>query len=94
MLGKCNGISKAIRIIEEGLNTGLDRVDGGELAENLGALYDYCVRRLTLANARNDDALMQEVQRLIEPLAQAWADMKGAAPAEAVDSNRVVLQEA
>jgi flagellar protein FliS len=94
VLGKCNGISKAIRIIEEGLNTGLDRVDGGELAENLGALYDYCVRRLTLANARNDDALMQEVQRLIEPLAQAWADMKGAAPAEAVDSNRVVLQEA
>ncbi len=95
VLGKCNGISKAIRIIEEGLNTGLDRVDGGELAENLGSLYDYCVRRLTLANARNDDAMMQEVQRLIEPVAQAWMDMKGAAaPAEAVDSTRSVLQEA
>ena len=92
---KCNAISKAIRIIEEGLNTGLDRVDGGELAENLGALYDYCVRRLTLANARNDDSIMQEVQRLIEPVAQAWMDMKGAAaPAEAVDSTRSVLQEA
>ena len=92
---KCNAISKAIRIIEEGLNTGLDRVDGGELAENLGSLYDYCVRRLTLANARNDDAMMQEVQRLIEPVAQAWMDMKGAAaPAEAVDSTRSVLQEA
>ena len=95
VLGKCNGISKAIRIIEEGLNTGLDRVDGGELAENLGSLYGYCVRRLTLANARNDDAMMQEVQRLIEPVAQAWMDMKGAAaPAEAVDSTRSVLQEA
>lgn len=95
VLGKCNAISKAIRIIEEGLNTGLDRVDGGELAENLGSLYDYCVRRLTLANARNDDAMMQEVQRLIEPVAQAWMDMKGAAaPAEAVDSTRSVLQEA
>lgn len=95
VLGKCNAISKAIRIIEEGLNTGLDRVDGGELAQNLGALYDYCVRRLTLANARNDDTMMQEVQRLIEPVAQAWMDMKGAAaPAEAVDSTRSVLQEA
>ena len=95
VLGKCNAISKAIRIIEEGLNTGLDRVDGGELAQNLGALYDYCVRRLTLANVRNDDAIMQEVQRLIEPVAQAWMDMKGAAaPAEAVDSTRSVLQEA
>ena len=92
---KCNAISKAIRIIEEGLNTGLDRVDGGELAQNLGALYDYCVLRLTLANVRNDDAIMQEVQRLIEPVAQAWMDMKGAAaPAEAVDSTRSVLQEA
>lgn len=95
VLGKCNAVAKAIRIIEEGLNTGLDRVDGGELAENLGALYDYCVRRLTLANARNDDSIMQEVQRLIEPVAQAWMDMKGAAaPAEAVDSTRSVLQEA
>lgn len=95
VLGKCSAISKAIRIIEEGLNTGLDRVDGGELAQNLGALYDYCVRRLTLANARNDDTMMQEVQRLIEPVAQAWMDMKGAAaPAEAVDSTRSVLQEA
>lgn len=95
VLGKCNAISKAIRIIEEGLNTGLDRVDGGELAQNLGDLYDYCVRRLTLANARNDDAILQEVQRLIEPVAQAWMDMKGAAaPAEAVDSTRSVLQEA
>lgn len=95
VLGKCNAISKAIRIIEEGLNTGLDRVDGGELAKNLGALYDYCVLRLTLANARNDDTILQEVQRLIEPVAQAWMDMKGAAaPAEAVDSTRSVLQEA
>ncbi len=95
VLGKCSAISKAIRIIEEGLNTGLDRVDGGELAQNLGALYDYCVLRLTLANVRNDDAIMQEVQRLIEPVAQAWMDMKGAAaPAEAVDSTRSVLQEA
>ena len=38
---KCNSIAKAIRIIEEGLSTALDRVDGGPLAENLGALYDY-----------------------------------------------------
>ncbi len=98
VLGKCNAISKAIRIIEEGLNTGLDHIDGGELAQNLGALYDYCVRRLTLANARNDDAILQEVQRLIEPVAQAWLEMKGASSAstaaESVDSVRSVLQEA
>lgn len=78
VLGKVNGISKAIRILEEGLSTALDRVDGGELAENLGALYDYCMHRLILANARNDDAMMLEVMRLIEPVAQGWNEIKRA----------------
>jgi flagellar protein FliS len=74
--GKCNAISRALRILEEGLSTGLDRVDGGQLAENLAALYDYCTRRLILANAQNDDAILQEVQRLIEPVAQGWKSIK------------------
>ena len=73
---KCNSIAKAIRIIEEGLSTALDREGGGALAENLGALYDYCLRRLILANARNDDALMEEVMHLIEPIAQGWNEIK------------------
>ena len=76
VLGKVNAISKALRIIEEGLSTALDRVDGGELASNLGALYDYCMHRLILANARNDDAMMQEVMKLIEPVAQGWNEIK------------------
>ena len=54
---KCNSIAKALRIIEEGLLTALDREAGGELAENLGALYEYCVQRLIQANIRNDDAV-------------------------------------
>lgn len=98
VLGKVNGISKAIRIIEEGLSTALDRVDGGELAENLGALYDYCVHRLILANARNDDAMMLEVMRLIEPVAQGWNEIKkpGAAAGTAPSAipGRPVMAEA
>ncbi|QJY34537.1 flagellar export chaperone FliS [Diaphorobacter sp. JS3050] len=76
VLTKCNSITKAVRILEEGLMTALDREAGGELAQNLGAVYDYSLRRLVLANARNDDAMMQEVVRLIEPIAQGWKDMK------------------
>ncbi len=74
--GKCAAVSKALRIIEEGLMTGLDTVDGGELAANLEALYNYATLRLILANARNDDLIFQEVQRLIEPLAQSWKAIK------------------
>jgi flagellar protein FliS len=80
--GKCTAISRALRILEEGLTTGLDRVDGGELADNLAALYDYCTRRLILANAQNDDDILQEIQRLIETVAQGWKEIKkGAATA-------------
>jgi len=84
--GKCEAIARALRILEEGLSTGLDRVDGGQLAENLAALYDYCTRRLILANAQNDDAILQEVQRLIEPVAQGWKGMKPGAVAEPATS--------
>ena len=73
---KCGSISKAVRILEEGLMTALDRQAGGALADNLGALYDYSLRRLILANARNDDAMLQEVARLIALIAQGWKDMK------------------
>jgi flagellar protein FliS len=98
ILGKCNAISKALRILEEGLTTALDRVDGGELAENLNSLYDYCMRRLILANAKNDDAIMLEVMQLIEPIALAWNEIKRnpvapGAVAEMPASNRSALSE-
>ncbi len=86
ILGKCNAISKAVRILEEGLSTALDKVDGGELAQNLGNVYEYSVRRLVLANARNDDAAMLEVMRLIEPIATGWNEIKSAGAAVALPS--------
>lgn len=73
---KCNAISKALRILQEGLITALDRQDGGDLAANLFELYDYCVRRLMEANAKNSDAMLQEVMRLIEPIGLAWGQIK------------------
>lgn len=73
---KCDAITRALRILQEGLMTGLDLVDGGEIAQNLNALYEYCVQQLVLANARNDDALLKEVYGLIEPVAQGWKAIK------------------
>jgi flagellar protein FliS len=65
-----------VRIIEEGLMTALDREAGGELAQNLEALYDYSLRRLILANAHNDDVMLEEVAHLFEPIAQGWNQIK------------------
>lgn len=65
-------LGKAVRILEEGLKGGLNPAQGGELVVNLRALYDYCIKRLTLANLRNDVSLVEEVVGLIAPVAQSW----------------------
>jgi len=75
---KCEHISTAVRIIDEGLTSGLNLETGGEIAANLKRLYDYCNMRLTTANARNDDALLAEVIEIITPLALAWKQIRGA----------------
>jgi flagellar secretion chaperone FliS len=72
VLAKCNAITRALRILTEGLQTSLDKEEGGELARNLSALYEYCSQRLLYANVNNDDAALQEVARLIAPVADGW----------------------
>ncbi|XAH23039.1 flagellar export chaperone FliS [Xylophilus sp. GW821-FHT01B05] len=89
--GKGEHITKAVRLIEEGLRMGLDDTDGGEIASNLRTLYDYSVRRLTIANLRNDDAPLAEVQSLIETVAEGWrgiAGSTGRAPQAALAAGR------
>lgn len=65
-------LSKAIDIINNGLNAGLDLEKGGEMAENLSALYDYMSRRLLHANLHNDEQAITEVLALLENIADAW----------------------
>jgi flagellar secretion chaperone FliS len=72
---KCSNIVIAVRILEEGLKGGLNLEQGGDIAQNLSNLYDYCVVRLTQANARNDMAALEEVMRLVEPIASGWKQM-------------------
>jgi len=72
---KCSNIVIAVRILEEGLKGSLNLEQGGEIARNLHDLYGYCVVRLTQANARNDLSALDEVTRLIEPIASGWKQM-------------------
>lgn len=70
--GKGLALSKAIDIITNGLKMGLDMEKGGELAENLSALYDYMTQRLMIANLHNDVKVIEEVETLLENIASAW----------------------
>ena len=72
---KCEAISKAIAIIEDGLIASLDLEVGGELAERLARLYEYMLLRLVEANTNNHSAPLEEVGRLLSELASAWASI-------------------
>lgn len=72
---KGRAIGRAARIVEEGLKSSLNVNEGGQLAQDLQALYDYLTLRLTQANLRNDEALLDECVRLVEPLRDAWRDI-------------------
>ena len=62
---KCEAISKAMAIIDGGLNASLDLNVGGELAKGL-------------SNLNNDLAALEEVSRLLEQLGSAWATLAAA----------------
>jgi flagellar secretion chaperone FliS len=50
----------------------LDVERGGDVAKNLGALYDYMLRRLLEANVRKDAKPAGEVLGLLRELLPAW----------------------
>ena len=72
---KGTAIGRAVRIVEEGLRAGLDMQAGGSLARDLNDLYGYLVMRLTMANLHNDESALEECQRLITPLREAWTSI-------------------
>lgn len=65
-------ISKAIAIVDEGLRLSLNKEVGGELAEQLDALYEYVSNTLLEANLNNDDDKLEQASRLLGELRDAW----------------------
>ncbi|OLL29275.1 flagellar export chaperone FliS [Burkholderia sp. SRS-W-2-2016] len=65
-------ISKAIRIVESGLQASLNLDVGGEIAARLNALYSYISRRLLEANISQSETMLVEVDRLLATLEEAW----------------------
>lgn len=82
---KGKSISHAIMIIEEGLKSSLDKNAGGELAQNLSALYEYMNQRLLIANLKNDVAALDEVSRLLTDLKGAWEEIRPAVMSSRTD---------
>ncbi len=66
--------SRAMRVMHELQNT-LDHEKGGDLANQLGALYVYVSTRLLEANLNKETEGYDEALRLMTPLRDAWAEI-------------------
>ncbi len=78
---KGKSISRACQILV-GLQTSLDHKSGGDIARNLGDLYDYSSRRLFQANISNDASIVAEVRSLLSQIKDAWETVPEALKAQ------------
>lgn len=79
------GISKAMAIVTEFSNS-LNREIGGQIAEDLDALYDFMIREMSMANLKDDVEKLKAVEKLLVDLRQTWG--------EAVEVNRKEMAQA
>lgn len=66
----------------------LDMEAGGEIAENLFALYNYMLERVTEAHVSNNLQLLDEIISLLTPIRDAWVQIPEAAKQEAYEMQR------
>jgi flagellar protein FliS len=84
---KGRSLSRAVRILDEGLRAGLD-LSAGQLATDLRELYGYVCMRLTHANLKSDVAAIEECQRLLSPVREAWAAISNTPAAQGAPAAR------
>ena len=68
---KGESIGSAISIVE-GLKSSLDMEKGGEISQNLDALYEYINTVLLKANINNDINLLNEAGKLLSEIKIGW----------------------
>ncbi|QCZ94282.1 flagellar export chaperone FliS [Salinimonas iocasae] len=79
---KSENISKAVSILIY-LRDTLDMDVGGEVAENMYALYSYMIEKVNDALLSNNIAPLEETYALLEPIRTAWVQIPEADKQEA-----------
>jgi len=85
--GRSEHLSRTTAILLN-LRDTLDLNVGGEVADNLFALYDFMVQRLTDANIQNSLKIVDEVISLLSPIRDAWLQIPESAKQEAYEAKR------
>jgi flagellar protein FliS len=85
LIARRDAFSKVMAIITE-LQSTLNLEDGGPVAVSLDALYTYMTGKLIESTANKDVAGIEEVEKLLRPLRDAWSTI--AAEPAAVGARR------
>lgn len=68
-------IQKAQKIITE-LMSCLDMHQGGEIAQNLFALYSYCYNELVMANVEDNVEALDRAVKVLTDLRSSWVELE------------------
>ncbi|AUI88573.1 flagellar export chaperone FliS [Vibrio azureus] len=68
---KSNSINKCMNILV-GLSSALDEKNGGEVAQSLHQLYEFCQVELYYASIHNDAERLTNVERVMSNIREGW----------------------
>jgi flagellar biosynthetic protein FliS len=79
-------LTKALQLINAGLQACLDRQLGGDIADNLASLYDWASREIMLSRIKRDSERISAVIEVLSTVSSAWLELasQGSDPAAAV----------
>ena len=68
-------LTKALQLINAGLQACLDRQQGGDIASNLASLYDWASREIMLARLKRDSERISSVIDVLTTVSSAWLEL-------------------
>ncbi len=75
MKAKGEALNRVVEIFCE-LQAVLNREEGGVVAQNLDAMYEFMIRSVTLANLNNDPQPLEGVLRVLDELREGWKELE------------------
>ncbi len=74
-VAKCNALGLAVEIVDNGLRASVSQEHDPQFAGRLTSLYQYVIMRLLQANMRNDLRALDEADKILQDLRNAFAQI-------------------
>ena len=78
--------TKAHDLIQQGLVACIDYKEGGDIAQSLGAIYEWALREIINARVAKSPEKVQEILDVLTPLYEAWISLAPKEPLPALQA--------